>query len=64
MTQPVSCGVPQGSILGPLLFTLLINDIDLQPNHFEIILYADDVVIYYANKKCDDMESQLNADIN
>ena len=53
------------SILGPLLFTLLlINDIDLQPNHCEIILYADDVVIYCAHKNCDNIASQLNADID
>ena len=56
-TQSVSCGVPQGSILGPLLFTLLINDIDLQLNHCEIILYADDAVVYCADKSCENIES-------
>ena len=48
--QPISCGVPQGSILGLLLFTLLINDIDIHLKWCEIIMYADDIVIYYANK--------------
>ena len=47
------------------MFTLLlINDIDLQLNHCEIILYADDVVIYCAHKNCDNIASQLNADID
>ena len=62
-TQSVSCGVPQGSILGPLLFILLINDIDLQLNNCEIILYADDAVIYCVDKSCESIESQLKIDI-
>ena len=62
-TQSVSCGIFQGSILGILLFILLSNDIDLQLKHCEIILYADDAVIYCANKNCENIESQLKIDI-
>ena len=42
-------GVPQGSILGPTLFTLYINDLADLFQHRNIILYADDTVIYDTN---------------
>ena len=42
--EPIYCGVSQGSILGPLLFTLFCNDfVDHIPNS-KVIIYADDTV--------------------
>ena len=61
--QAISCGVPHGSILGPLLFTLLINDIDQNLRQCEMTLYADDSVLYVAGKTCDGIEEKLNSDL-
>ena len=56
----ITSGFSQGSLLGPLLFILFINDLPCTVKHCSILLYADDTVLYYAARNVADIERVLN----
>ena len=62
--ENISYGVPQGSILGPLMFIIYINDIVKQIKNCSIHLYADDTVLYYSDTNPDTVQKHLQEDLN
>ena len=59
----LKCGVPQGSILGPLLFLLYVNDMS-QAVKCDLLLYADDSCLVCEGKDINEIENKLNNDFN
>ena len=60
---PVTCGVPQGSVLGPLFFLLYVNDIQDAVKDCAVKLYADDTVLYQAGISCNKAETKLQESV-
>ena len=70
LTRPTrSCnktGIPQGSILGPLFFSILINDIVNSTDKINFLMYADDTTLYFSLEdfETQSREAAINTEIN
>ena len=60
---PVTCGVPQGSILGPLLFILFINDITNVSTSTKLIMFADDTNLFFKHENVNQLFANVNKEL-
>lgn len=61
--QNVTCGIPQGTVLGPLLFNIYVNDLFAIKTQADIISFADDTAIYYQDCSWNNLKRKVENDL-
>ena len=62
--KPISIGVPQGSVLGPILFLLFVNDLPQHMKNEQCNMFADDTIIYSSGQSISEIQSKLQMAID
>ena len=61
--RPITCGVPQGSVLGFLLFIIYTNDLPNSMKHSKCILFADDTTVYHSSTNLNELIGLFEEDL-
>ena len=61
---PITCGMPQGSLLGPLLFITYVNDIQKTSDLLSFILFADDSNIFFSHENINQLIRIVNSELS
>ena len=62
-TKELTCGIPQGTIVGPMLFSIYVNDLPTAVKHSKVLMYADDTCLYFSSNNVQELTTTLNKDL-